>query len=44
MPVIFTTGRNGIEDEERGLAAGAIDYVTKPVNPEELLSKIRSLG
>ena len=27
-----------------GLAAGAIDYVTKPVQPEELISKIRALG
>lgn len=40
VPVIFTTGRNGIEDEERGLAAGAIDYVTKPVQPISLRHRV----
>jgi twitching motility two-component system response regulator PilH len=27
-----------------GMRQGARDYVTKPVNAEELLSKIRALG
>lgn len=27
-----------------GMRQGARDYVTKPVNPEELISKIRALG
>ena len=36
VPVIFTTGLDAVEDEVRGLAAGAIDYVTKPVQPVAL--------
>jgi len=30
IPVIFTTGLCSYEDEERGLALGAADYITKP--------------
>jgi len=30
IPVIFLTGRRGIQDEEAGFALGAIDYITKP--------------
>jgi DNA-binding response OmpR family regulator len=33
VPVIFTTGLGDSEDEMRGLSLGAIDYVTKPVQP-----------
>lgn len=30
VPVIFVTALDGEEDEERGLRAGAVDYITKP--------------
>jgi diguanylate cyclase (GGDEF)-like protein len=30
IPVIFITGLTNVEDEERGLAAGAADYINKP--------------
>ena len=40
VPVIFTTGRDAVEDEVRGLAAGAIDYVTKPVQPVALRRRV----
>lgn len=33
VPVIFTTALNAAEDELRGLSVGAIDYVTKPIQP-----------
>lgn len=33
IPVIFVTAMGSIEDEARGLEAGAIDYLTKPISP-----------
>jgi len=29
-PVVFMTGLNSIEDEEKGLSLNAVDYITKP--------------
>ncbi|PZU09931.1 MAG: diguanylate cyclase response regulator [Sphingobium sp.] len=40
IPVIFTTGLGDTEDEMRGLALGAIDYVTKPVQPAILRARV----
>lgn len=41
LPVIFMTGLSETEDVVRGLAAGGIDYVTKPIVIDELLARIR---
>ena len=43
IPVIMITGRKAPKDILRGYAAGAIDYVTKPFNPEELFKKVTGL-
>jgi putative two-component system response regulator len=40
IPVIFVTAREAFEDEERGLRLGAVDYVTKPINPVVLLARV----
>ena len=40
VPVIFTTGLGDSEDEMRGLSLGAIDYVTKPVQPPILRARV----
>lgn len=40
VPVIFTTGLGDSEDEVRGLSLGAIDYVTKPVQPVVLRARV----
>src|ERR1700742_4877444 len=40
-PVIFMTGLAETEDIVRGLQAGGVDYVTKPVVIEEMLARIR---
>ncbi|SFM96420.1 diguanylate cyclase (GGDEF) domain-containing protein [Formivibrio citricus] len=42
IPVIFVTSLADPEDEERGLALGVADYVTKPVNPDLLKMRIRT--
>ena len=33
IPVIFITGLSDADDEEKGLALGAADYITKPFSP-----------
>jgi DNA-binding NarL/FixJ family response regulator len=41
VPVIFMTGLSETEDTLMGLDAGGVDYVTKPIAPNELLARIR---
>ncbi len=41
MPVIFMTGLSQTEHVVEGLAAGGVDYVTKPIVIDELLARIR---
>jgi len=43
MPVMFLTCRNAEADIVAGLAAGADDYMAKPVRPAELAARIGSL-
>jgi len=40
IPIIFTTGLGDTEDEIRGLSLGAIDYVTKPIQPVILRARV----
>jgi DNA-binding response OmpR family regulator len=40
IPVIFLTARNEKHDVIEGLNVGAVDYVTKPFNSEELLARV----
>ena len=42
IPVIFLTARDTIEDEQRGLDLGAVDYLSKPVQPAILLARVRT--
>lgn len=42
-PVMFITGRDGIEDRVRGLDAGGDDYLTKPFSISEMLARVRAL-
>ena len=41
-PVILVTTRGEPTNVEEGYAAGCSDFVTKPIEPEELLTKVRS--
>jgi len=41
LPVIFMTGLSETEHVVQGLAAGGVDYVTKPIIVDELLARIR---
>ena len=40
IPVIFMTGLSDTESIVRGFEAGGVDYLTKPVNPLELIARI----
>ncbi len=40
IPIIFLTAQTGEESVVEGLSAGAYDYVTKPFNEKELLSRV----
>lgn len=42
IPVIFLTGMSSEEDESKGLALGAADYITKPVSPPILLARVQT--
>lgn len=42
VPVIFLTGRSSVEDEARGFALGAVDYVHKPLSPPLLLARVKT--
>lgn len=42
VPVIFMTGLSETEHIVRGLDAGGVDYVTKPIAPDEILARIRT--
>jgi DNA-binding response OmpR family regulator/DNA-binding CsgD family transcriptional regulator len=41
VPIIFMTGLSETENIIKGLDAGGVDYVTKPIAPNELLARIR---
>lgn len=42
LPVIFVTARDDLEHKVKGLELGAIDYITKPYNPNELVARVRT--
>lgn len=42
IPVIFITGLNGVEDEEKGFCRGAVDYITKPFHASIVKARIKS--
>jgi len=42
IPVIFITGLDSDEDEEKGLALEAVDYITKPFSPIVVKLRVRN--
>ncbi|KAB2953450.1 two-component system response regulator [Heliorestis acidaminivorans] len=42
IPVIFLTALSKVEDEQKGLTLGAVDYIVKPISPPILFSRIKT--
>lgn len=40
IPIIFMTALSDDKDKIRGFQSGAVDYITKPINKEELLMRV----
>ncbi len=40
IPIIFLTAMTATEDEKKGLEMGAVDFITKPVNPPIVLARV----
>ena len=41
-PIVFITGRGDIPTSVRAMKSGAVDFLTKPVDDEELLAAVRN--
>jgi twitching motility two-component system response regulator PilH len=44
VPIIICTSKNQETDKVWGMRQGAKDYVVKPVDPDDLVAKIRAFG
>ena len=42
IPVIFVSGLDSVEDEEKGLSLGGVDYITKPYHPPIILARVHT--
>jgi twitching motility two-component system response regulator PilG len=42
IPVVMLTAKDSPVDREKGIRAGSVAYLTKPFNPDKLLSVIGS--
>jgi CheY-like chemotaxis protein len=43
LPVIMLSARTQVPDKISGLEAGADEYVTKPIKPEELVARVKAI-
>jgi len=42
IPIIFVTAMGETQNEEKGFALGAVDYVTKPYSPPIVLARVKT--
>ncbi len=42
IPVIFMTALTNTADKLKGFDLGAVDYITKPIQPEEVLARVKT--
>ncbi|HEU4481325.1 MAG TPA: diguanylate cyclase [Actinomycetota bacterium] len=41
IPVLFVSGMSAVEDRVRALDAGAVDFITRPADPRELIARVK---
>lgn len=41
IPIIFLTSKTEIDDETKGFECGAVDFITKPINPSVLKARVQ---
>jgi putative two-component system response regulator len=42
IPIIFLTAKNDTGDQAAGLELGAVDYITKPIDPAIVLARVKN--
>ncbi|MDH5433642.1 MAG: diguanylate cyclase [Gammaproteobacteria bacterium] len=42
LPIIFITGKTGVDNEVKGLEYGAVDYITKPIHPKLVRARVNT--
>ncbi|MBF0277457.1 MAG: response regulator [SAR324 cluster bacterium] len=42
IPVIFLTAKTSLDDIVRGFRSGAVDYISKPFFPEEMMARVNT--
>jgi len=42
IPVLFITGLNNAENEEKGIELGAVDFITKPFNKVIVVTRVET--
>lgn len=42
IPVIFVTAHNDPHEESKGLSVGAVDFISKPVNPSVVRARVKT--
>jgi CheY-like chemotaxis protein len=40
IPVVFLSAKSQPEDEEMGRSVGAVDFLRKPINPDQLFARV----
>ena len=43
IPILMFTAKGQVEDKVTGYEAGVDEYITKPINPAELVARVKAL-